>query len=55
MDLGIDREEFAKALPEMAEAAFKDRCLPTNPREVTLEDIKELYVHCYFGKVGKKL
>jgi alcohol dehydrogenase class IV len=55
MDLGIDQEEFAEALPEMAEAAFKDRCLPTNPREVTLEDIKELYVHCYFGKVGKKL
>ncbi len=54
-ELGISREEFKEALDSMAEDALRDRCTVTNPRECTVEEIKQIYTHCYFGRLGKKL
>jgi len=38
-ELGI----FEKDIPALAEQAIRDVCTPGNPRDVTIEDIKELY------------
>lgn len=37
------REEYFKAIPDMADAALADACTPTNPRVPTKDDIMEIY------------
>ena len=49
---GISREQFDEALDEMAEAALADRCTPTNPVDVSLEDIKGIYQRAFLGKLS---
>ncbi len=53
--LGISKEEFKAELDAMAEAALKDKCTATNPRKCSIEDIKKIYTHSYFGAVGRTL
>ncbi len=48
--LGIEKEKFLASLDELAELAIHDRCTPSNPREVTKEAIKEIYLNAYFGR-----
>ncbi len=45
--LGIDWKEFENALEQMAEAAMRDRCTPTNPRQPSTEDLMQIYRKCY--------
>ena len=54
-EMGISQEDFKEALDAMAADALKDRCTATNPRECTEDDIKKIYTHCYFGRLGKRL
>ncbi len=54
-DTGIDREDFKAALADMAEAAVSDRCTRTNPRKCSKKDVERLYIHAYFGSVGRTL
>ncbi|WP_161979163.1 1-propanol dehydrogenase PduQ [Streptococcus sp. S784/96/1] len=42
-ELGIDRKEFEKMIPEMAQRVMADACTPTNPRTVTQEQIEAIY------------
>lgn len=42
-ELGIDRDEYMTAIDRMTENALKDRCLKTNPRVPSAEDIRSLY------------
>ena len=42
-ELGIKEED----LPRLAKAAFADVCTPGNPRDITEEDILELYKKAY--------
>ena len=44
-------EQFEAELDEMAAAALADRCTATNPRPVTVEDIKEIYRKAFIGKL----
>ena len=39
----IDKEEYFKTIPQMAQAALRDACTATNPRTPTLEEIEALY------------
>ena len=41
-ELGIERGEFEAALPELADAAFADPSLRTNPRMPLLSELLEL-------------
>lgn len=45
--LGIDQTEFENVLDQMANTALKDRCTPTNPRQVSKEDLIQVYKKCY--------
>ena len=48
---GVSREEFDAALDEMAEAAYQDACTRTNPRACSVEDIKEVFLRAYTGRL----
>jgi 1-propanol dehydrogenase len=47
---GVTEADFNAQLDEMAKAALADRCTASNPREVTLEQIKELYRQAFTGR-----
>ena len=53
-ECGISEEEFREALDAMAEAAYNDKCTATNPRTPSVEEIKSLYLHAYYGNAQKK-
>lgn len=48
---GVPQDEFEAVLDEMAEAAFQDACTRTNPRACSKEEIRELFVRAYSGKL----
>ena len=52
-EIGISEEDFLAAVDEMSVAAHNDRCTVTNPRECTVEEIKQLFLHAYYGKVRR--
>lgn len=41
--LGISKEEFQAAIPELAEIALVDPCTQTNPRKPSKADIEQIY------------
>ena len=41
--LGISKEEFVEAIPQMAEVALADTCTQTNPRKPTREEIEKIF------------
>lgn len=43
LEFGIDKQEYLNAIPEMAQAAYKDPCLTTNPVQASIEDIENIY------------
>ncbi len=47
---GIDEAEFITRLDEMTEQAFDDQCTGANPRYPLMSEMKELYLHAYYGK-----
>jgi 1-propanol dehydrogenase len=49
-DLGINEDAFIAAIPEMAEAALKDKCTLTNPRQVTVADLASIYTRICRGE-----
>lgn len=49
--LGIAEKDFMDALDEMAEAAMADSCTATNPRVPTVEEIRNLFIEAYAGRV----
>ncbi|PPA69152.1 iron-containing alcohol dehydrogenase [Jeotgalibacillus proteolyticus] len=48
-EFGIDQKEFEKNLDKMAAGAVEDPCTPANPREVTAEDLKKIYIAAFNG------
>ena len=50
-EAGVTKEQFEAELDAMAEAAFADGCTASNPREVTVEQIKEIYRKAFIGKI----
>ena len=50
-DFGIDENEFMSKLDEMVELAFDDQCTGANPRYPLFEEIKQMYIDAYHGKI----
>jgi len=44
-----DEEKFLATLDEMTEMAFDDQCTGANPRYPLMEDLKQIYLNCYYG------
>ena len=49
-DYGVSEEDFLATLDEMSEMAFDDQCTGANPRYPLIQEIKDLYLKCYYGK-----
>jgi acetaldehyde dehydrogenase / alcohol dehydrogenase len=49
-ELGITREQFEKAMPELTKLAFDDPSWRSNPRMPLLEEIAELFWKAYEGR-----
>ena len=48
-EYGIDEETFLSSLDQMCEDAFDDQCTGANPRYPLISEIKEMYLHAYYG------
>ncbi len=48
--LGISKEEFARAVPEMAKVAFEDPSWRSNPRMPLMKELVELFWKAYEGR-----
>ncbi|MGZ7148858.1 iron-containing alcohol dehydrogenase [Bacillus sp. BC08] len=49
-EFGVTESEFEKYVDQMAAGAIEDACTPSNPREVSVEDLKKLYVAAFKGE-----
>jgi alcohol dehydrogenase class IV len=49
-EFGVTEEIFNKHVDEMAKNAVTDPCTGTNPRETSIEEMKQLYVSAFYGK-----
>src|SRR5271167_1810999 len=49
-DLGISKEEFEKAIPDLAKIAFDDPSWRSNPRMPLVEELVELFWKAYRGR-----
>ena len=54
-ELGISKEEFQQALPELAKAAFDDPSLRSNPRFPLVSELVELFWKAYEGRGAAKI
>ncbi|EXX84813.1 iron-containing alcohol dehydrogenase [Paenibacillus darwinianus] len=52
-EFGVTESEFEENVDQMAAAAIHDPCTPSNPREVSVEDLKKLYIAAYKGEKVK--
>jgi acetaldehyde dehydrogenase/alcohol dehydrogenase len=48
--LGISKEDFERALPELAAAAFDDPSIRSNPRMPLISELVELFWSAYWGR-----
>jgi acetaldehyde dehydrogenase/alcohol dehydrogenase len=53
-EMGISKDEFEKAIPDMTKAAFEDPSWRSNPRMPLMSEIVELYRKAYQGRDGVK-
>jgi acetaldehyde dehydrogenase / alcohol dehydrogenase len=49
-DLGISKEDFERAVPDLAKVAFDDPSWPTNPRMPLLSELADLLWSAYRGR-----
>ncbi len=49
-EFGIEEEDFRSKVEDMAKTAVADPCTSTNPREISVEEMKELYLAAYYGE-----
>jgi acetaldehyde dehydrogenase / alcohol dehydrogenase len=54
-DLGISKEEFERALPDLARIAFDDPSWRTNPRMPLIGELVELFWKAYYGRTPAKV
>jgi alcohol dehydrogenase class IV len=46
---GLDEELFLSNLDAISETAVADPCTGTNPREISVDEMKELFKKTYYG------
>lgn len=49
-EFGVAEDVFIENLQSISETAVKDPCTGTNPREISVEEMKELFKAVYYGK-----
>ena len=49
MKIGVSEEDFKSNLDEISRTAVSDACTGTNPREISVEEMKKLFEATYYG------
>ncbi len=49
---GVDKDTFYQALPAMVDSALIDPCTKGNPRKCSREDLTNLFIRAYEGRIG---
>jgi len=49
-EFGVDESLFTRNLDSISENAVGDPCTGTNPREISVEQMKQLFMTAYYGK-----
>ena len=49
-DFGLSEEDFKNNLDEVAETAVGDPCTGTNPREISVDEMKKLFICTFYGE-----
>jgi len=52
-EAGVNEDEFLNRLDDMSELAFDDQCTGANPRYPSMEEIKQMYINCFYGTKDK--
>ncbi len=50
---GVEENQFMKNIPRLAELAFEDQTVSTNPRMPLISELRELYRRAYYGEEYK--
>ena len=50
-DMGVDEKEFLDKVDYLSELAHEDQCTGTNPRFPLINEIKQIYLNCYYGTI----
>ena len=53
-DYNIDEQDFLNRLDAMCEQAFDDQCTGANPRYPLISEIKQMYLHAYYGNPNRE-
>ena len=54
-EIGISKEDFERAMPEMVQTAYEDPSWRSNPRMPLMSELAELFWKAYAGRgTGKK-
>ena len=53
-DFGVKEEDFKKNLDILVERAFDDQCTGANPRYPLMEELRQIFLDAYTGKVRDK-
>jgi len=54
-DLGISKEEFERAMPELTKLAFDDPSWRSNPRMPLMNELADLFWKAYHGRGLEKV
>ena len=49
-EYGVEEKYFLDTLDEMTKQAFDDQCTGANPRYPLMSEIRDMYLHAYYGK-----
>lgn len=49
-EYGLSESEFLQKVDMLSKLAHQDQCTGTNPRYPLINEIKEIYLNCYYGK-----
>jgi len=49
-EFGLDESTFLVSLDDISKNAVADPCTGTNPREISVEEMKKLFIIAYYGK-----
>ena len=49
-ECGVDKDEYMRKVPTLADKAFEDQCTTSNPKMPLVKELEEIYIKALDGK-----
>lgn len=49
-ECGVDKDEYMRKVPTLADKAFEDQCTTSNPKMPLVKELEEIYIKAFDGK-----